>query len=99
MDDIAEGSGALMCYTDKVDCCGGSVNMRQGDWYYPDGLQVHHDGAGGSFYRNRSYSVVRLHRRENTVMPIGIFHCEIPDKNGTNQSIYVGVYPQGQGNN
>ena len=98
MNDIAEGGGALMCYTDKEDCCG-AINMRQGDWYYPNGLQVRTYGADGSFYRNRSHSVVHLHRREDTVMPIGIFHCEIPDKYGTNQNIYVGVYPQGQGNN
>ena len=97
LDEIAESSGVLMCYTDKIDCCRRGVN-KSGEWYYPNGLQVGPVGDGGGFYRSRSRSVIQLHRKIATVMPIGVFHCEVPDSSGANRSIYVGVYPQGQGN-
>ena len=41
-------------------------------------------------------SAVSLHRRSGTP-PTGVYSCEIPDASGTNQSIYVGIYPQGVG--
>ena len=28
---------------------------------------------------------------------VGVFHCEIPDASGTNQSVYIGVYPPEKG--
>ena len=27
----------------------------------------------------------------------GMYRCEIPDARGTSQNIYVGIYPQGDG--
>ena len=53
--------------------------------------------GGGSIYRNRGPSVVRLNRRNNAMMPTGVFRCEIPDASGTNQNVYVGVYSWGIG--
>ena len=41
-------------------------------------------------------SAVSLHRRSGTP-PTGVYRCEIPDASGTSQSIYVGIYPQGTG--
>ena len=97
IDDIAEDNGALMCYTDKLDCCRGSkAAERLGEWYYPNGIVVRQDS---NFYKNRGLSVVRLYRRMNAIMPTGVFHCEVPDSSGVDHSIYVGVYPREQGNN
>ena len=31
------------------------------------------------------------------MMPTGVFHCEIPDANGTNQNVYVGIHIEGTG--
>ena len=28
---------------------------------------------------------------------VGVFHCEIPDASGTNQSVYIGIYPLQKG--
>ena len=99
LDGISEDSGALMCYTDKRDCCreeDSTSQMRLGEWYYPNGSVVRQDS---SFYKNRGLSVVHLHRRMNAIMPTGVFHCEVPDSSGVDHSIYVGVYPREQGNN
>ena len=65
-----------------------------GEWYYPNNMSaVRTEGGGGSFYRDRGPSVVRLHRRRDVMMPIGQFCCEVPDANGMNQSICVTVVP------
>ena len=40
--------------------------------------------------------MVRLYWNGTTAPP-GVYHCEIPDSNGVNQYIYVGIYQHGQG--
>ena len=60
-----------------------------GEWYYPIMSAVRIDGNDGdSFYRNRGFSVVRLHRRHNVVMSTE-FCCEVPDDNGVDQRICI----------
>ena len=88
LNDIAENDGALLCYTNSVDCC----KNTQSEWYFPNGTTVGTSDAGSDLYRNRGPSVVRLNRRNNAMMPTGVFHCEIPDASGTRQDIYVGIY-------
>ena len=95
--DIGEEDDALLGITDNTQCCRGtditSTNaVPLGHWYFPDGTQVQ-DGLDTSsdIYRNRAPSVVRLNRRNNATSPTGVYRCEIPDANGTNQSIFVGV--------
>ena len=97
LTDIAEGDRALLCYTNETNCCAVSPGMRMGEWYYPSGVVVGHDDDGARFYRNRGPSVVRLNRKGNTAMLAGVFHCQVPVARGVNQSIYIGVYPEGQG--
>ena len=100
--EIGEESEALHCLTNKDDCCRGvdSEGAAMGEWYFPNNesaLQTKTLSEGGSIYRNRGPSVVRLNRRNNAMMPNGVYCCEIPDANGTNQRVYVGVYSLGKG--
>ena len=95
MDEIGEGGLALLCLTDKQDCCD-RPNPRFGEWYFPNGIRVGIKNAG-DIYRNRGLSVVRLNRRNNASLPSGVFQCEIPDEHGRNQNIYVGIYTVGSG--
>lgn len=94
LESISEGSSSLLCYTNYIQCCKAS---SAGEWYFPNGTRVGTMGGGGDFYRNRGPVVVRLNRRNNAVMPTGVFRCEVPDASITTQSIYVGIYPQGVG--
>ena len=78
--DVATSDGALLCRTDRTDCCGtGSGELRQGEWFYPDGTLVRtdHRGANDSFYRNRHTGIVRLNRRNGTTGPTGLYCCEV----------------------
>ena len=101
LSDIGEDSFSLLCYTNNTQCCRyryyPSARYTIREWYFPNGTNVNVKGAQGDFYRTRGSSVVRLNRRNSTMIPTGVFRCEIPDANETNRSIYVGVYPQEDG--
>ena len=98
LEDIGEGVDGLLCITDNTACCAraqspGGVTL--GDWYYPNGTGVANfiialPDVQWEFYRNRGQSVVRMNRRRGGVN--GIYHCEIPDIAGVDQTIYIGVY-------
>ena len=88
ISDVGEGERALLCKTDKENCCG-AVPNRFGEFYYPNGVQVPIGRVGQTFYRNRGEQLIRLNRRSVSLSPTGKYHCEIPDASGVVQSIFV----------
>jgi hypothetical protein len=82
--DVGENDAAVLCMTDKEECCIYPPG-RAGEWYYPSNEVVGHMGTVGDFYRNRGRGVVRLNRRNNAMMPTGSFCCEIPDRDNVTQ--------------
>ena len=99
LDEIGEDSAALFCLTNKTDCCRTSDTPPGvgpfGHWFFPNGNTVG-TSTFGNIYRGRGPSFVRLQRRNNA-QTTGVFHCEVPDASGTNQQLYVGVYPVNSG--
>ena len=92
---------ALFCLTPSLECCSDSETPNAAsvtrDWYLPDGRPVTSDNS--SFIKTRVSSAVSLHSDPfgmNTAES-GVYRCEIPDASGTSQDIYVGIYPQGDG--
>ena len=86
--DVGEGEeNALICRTDRINCCG--APNRFGQFYYPSGIQVPINSAGQSFYRNRGDQLIRLNRRVGVTSPTGKYRCEIPDASGETQNIYI----------
>ena len=92
---------ALFCLTPSLECCSDSETSNAAsvtrEWYLPDATPLTSDNS--PFIKNRVSSAVSLHRdlfNDNTV-PSGVYHCEIPDANGTSKNVYVGIYPQGDG--
>ena len=96
LGEIGEDSAALFCLTNEIDCCRSSdtpPDVRAiGEWFLPNGSSVDNEGSGDDIYRGRGPSFVRLQRRNNA-QTNGVFRCEVPDASGTNQQLYVGVYP------
>ena len=80
--DIGENDNAVLCITDKEVCCRDPPG-RAGEWFFPGtgNEMVGTTGDGGDFYRDRDRGVARLNRRNNAIMPTGLFCCEIPDRN------------------
>ena len=87
---IGEGNSALLCKTNKQDCCG-IVPNRFGEFYYPQGVRVPINNAGQGFYRDRGDQLIRLNRRVDTSSPTGRYCCEIPDADGVTQKIFINI--------
>ena len=87
---IGEGDNALLCKTNKQDCCG-TVPDRFGEFYYPHRVRVPINSARQGFYRDRGDQLIRLNRRADTSSPTGRFYCEIPDADGVNQKIFINI--------
>ena len=100
LDEIGEENAALFCVTNEIDCCRSSdtpPGVRAiGEWFFPNGSSVDNEGSGDDIYRGRGPSYVRLQRRNNA-QTTGVFRCGVPDASGTNQQLYVGVYPVNSG--
>ena len=90
---------ALFCLTPSLACCSDSETPNAAsvtrEWYMPDGRSV--TSLNSPFIKTRVSSAVSLHRDSLNMAPSGVYHCKIPDANGTSQDIYVGIYPQGHG--
>ena len=66
-----------------------------GNWFFPNETRVPSRTVTGLMYRDRDLSVVYLNRRRGGTE--GLYHCEIPDTLNITQSIYIGVYNEGNG--
>lgn len=42
--------------------------------------------------------MVNLHRRDGVTTDGGIFECIITESLGNDEMLYIGIYPQGEGN-
>ena len=91
----------IYCLTPSLECCSDSETSNAAsvtrEWYLPDGRPV--TSHNSPFIKSRVSSAVSLHHDPFyfTPAPSGVYHCEIPDANGTSQNIYVGIYSQEDG--
>ena len=92
LEDIGEGSDALLCLTDLTACCrhGSTSGSSLGNWFFPNETRVPSSNNQSDFHRTRGQSVVLLQRRRGGVN--GIYRCEIPGAMNVIQTIYIGVY-------
>ena len=95
LEDIGEGDAALRCMTDNTSCCRPPYtrNLSRsalGNWFFPNGTRVPSSGKQWDFHRTRGEMVVLLHKRRGGVD--GVFYCVLPDKEGNEQTTYIGVY-------
>ena len=78
LTSVGEGADAVICMTTRINCCTNAMGeMRNGEWYYPNGDRVPTEGAGLDFYRNRGTQQVILNRRNDAMSPTGCFCCEL----------------------
>ena len=92
--DIGEEAAALQCTTDKVTCCTNqNGEIRDGEFYFPDGTPVPVAGATiSSYYRTRGSMMIALNHRSNIItQPTGQFRCEIPDASGTTVNLFINI--------
>ena len=99
LDNIGEGDESLHCLTDLPACCRrpytGPMRSALGNWFFPNGTRVVSSGNRWDFHRTRGQMVVFLHRRRGGAT--GIYRCNVPDQNGEQLNLYVGVYTANTG--
>ena len=84
---------ALLCFTDLHQFGNHNESERHiGRWYFPNGSAA---GTSGDIYMSRDHGVVRLHRRNDVVMPTGVYHCQISDSTLIKHDLYVRLYSYG----
>ena len=81
-ESAIEGAGSsLVCITSNINTqnCRGSDGGIVGEWFFPDGTMVprNSSSANANFTRGDFTEQIRLNRRNNALMPTGIFSCRV----------------------
>ena len=95
--DIGEGDMSLYCITSRSECCRSSDGGERGDWFLSGRDSAVEGTSLADFSRRREPRTVVLDRRNNAVVPIGLYRCEVPDAGNTIQLLYIGVYTNNRG--
>ena len=83
----------IFCITGKNDCCNFAPNI-EGDWYLPDGERIRggyeYPSVTNFFARSRGLQNIGLYHH-GYPQQRGRFHCELPDSDGTNHTLFVNI--------
>lgn len=71
-------------------CVTSTHEENMGEWHFPNGSMVPHNGAGNISRTNFS-GQVQLNRRKNATIPTGLYECRVPDGNGTLQIASIAI--------
>ena len=93
LDEIGSGTKALFCLTNNTNCC---ENPSQEDWFGPTEMSIVAEMENTGFYISRGPSAIHLNKA-NGSFQTGIFYCRIPDADGNEKTIYIGIYKNGEG--
>lgn len=81
---------ALQCSTDLYQFLNDNQSLMDvGQWYFPNKSII--TETSGDIYIRREEGVVGLYRRNDTLMPTGMFLCQIPDFTQTSQNLYINL--------
>ncbi len=97
-DQFGEDLAALHCLTPYEDCCRMSDTVGPvgaGRWLTPTGDNVAFSNS--MLYMSRNPSRVSLNRDSSLTPAAGIYRCLIPVSESSDQTIHIGLYPEGQG--
>ena len=80
-------------HSNSVQCHTGN---HSGQWYFPYGDPLQTKSQDGDIYQFVASMRVDLRRRNDTNLPIGIYHCEIAVSGNVDRAtLYVGLYING----
>ena len=102
IDNIGEGEKVLFCSTDRKDCCDNESDIH-GNWFLPNGSKVlatnnTHFEPAYVIWRSQTVGLNRVNNSNSLeLLPSGVYHCEMMDKNNITHYLYVGIYHENEG--
>ena len=93
INDDRNGDGT----NDALWCQSANNGSNTGLWYYPNGTQVplftgNFGHSNGPIFSKRLTGQIALARNFGIIGYEGLYTCIIPDENGVNQTLVVGIY-------
>ena len=81
-------------YDDALWCQSANNGSNIGLWYYPNGTQVplFAENSQIVIFSKRFKGQIALARNKGLAGIEGLYNCIIPDENGVNQTLVVGIY-------
>lgn len=93
IDDVGMALDGLICFTSKQNCCSLNAGQELGQWLDPEEQEV--DGV--SFSQDRGLSILTLNNLQASENDTGLFQCIVPDSQGVNRTLFVGLYDAMEG--
>ena len=91
-------AGQFNEFLNALWCQSANSGSDIGLWYYPNGNQVplfngnNHTNAPSPLFFKKFTGQIALNRKTGLSSYEGLFTCIIPDENGMNQTLVVGIY-------
>ena len=95
--DSGEQSEVLYCSTNRGDCCNSDKLHFTGNWFLPNGSKILSSTGARSLSLTLGNQTVGLNVSNDPDLPIGIYHCEMMDRNNVTHYLYAGIYPEHEG--
>ena len=91
-----ESKRELVCSTDREDCCVDEFNIP-GNWFLPNGSKISSTTNTQSLHITLGNQNMGLNITNSHEVPIGIYHCEMMDRENVTHYLYAGIYPEDKG--
>ena len=96
VNGVGEGETALICSTDREDCCIDEFNIA-GNWFLPNGSKILSTTNAQPLSIIMGNQTVGLNITNSIKLPNGIYHCKMMDKENITYHLYAGIYPENEG--
>ena len=91
LSDIREGSNALYCLTDRVQCCSYEAGGSRGRWDFPPNSGSLGPDTTAGTYSSEGFSSILLNRRSSAVGPTGTYSCLMPDAENILRILFISL--------
>ena len=89
-----DGSDSIQCRSELQNCCQTNGPLT-GSWSFPNGSALQSSSSGHSIIQSRGIMRADLRRRNNAIMPVGVYCCRIAynsSDSSAKKTLCIGIY-------